>query len=423
LRILILSDRIPPENKGGAEVVAWNLAKGLQRIGHEVHVIAATNGEAFAEEREGIPTYHIHSRYPERFQAFLSLYNPQTVRHLRRLYWRIQPDVLNAHNIHRDLSYYSLTTAHRMGIGTVFTSHDAMPFAYAKLSHFIDPAKDGVDAPVAYRMPRGYNRRQMRFRYNPLRNCIIRRVLTHHTDQRTTPSEELKRAHEANDLPPFTTVHNGIDVEAFTAPQALVEALRARLKLQGHKVILFAGRLTAAKGVNEMLRALAVLVKRTPAALLLVCSSRSIDSQVRQPEFQHLRERHIRWAGWLSGDELAAAYRVADVAVVPSVTFETLGQVNLEAMAAGIPVLATCYGGSREAVVDGKTGFIINPFKTDHFVAKLEALLTDDALRQRMGQAGREHVIANFSLERQVREMEALYRRARRDKASEKQGQ
>src|SRR5512143_1354897 len=100
MRIAILSDRIPPENIGGAGQVAWTLARGLRNVGHEVHVIAATPGVSFEESREGIPTYHLHSRYPRRLMFWLGVYNPQTIGPLRALLKRIKPDVVNAHNVH-----------------------------------------------------------------------------------------------------------------------------------------------------------------------------------------------------------------------------------------------------------------------------------------------------------------------------------
>src|SRR5688572_11008019 len=105
MRILLLNDRIPPENRGGAGEVVWRLTLGLRDAGHDVHVAAATPDQPFRETRDGIPTYHLHSRYPERWRAYLSLYNPQTVGALAALYGELKPDVVNAHNIHADLSY------------------------------------------------------------------------------------------------------------------------------------------------------------------------------------------------------------------------------------------------------------------------------------------------------------------------------
>ena len=100
MKILLLSDRIPPEGRGGAEAVVWRLARGLAAAGHNIHVAAATTGAPFEEVRDGIPTYHLHAAYPERFRAWLSLWNPQTAGALRSLLQRLQPDIVNAHNIH-----------------------------------------------------------------------------------------------------------------------------------------------------------------------------------------------------------------------------------------------------------------------------------------------------------------------------------
>lgn len=410
MRILLLNDRIPPENRGGAGEVLWRLALGLRDIGHEVHVAAATPDAPFRETREDIPTYHLHSRYPERWRAYLSLYNPQTVGPLAALYDEIQPDVVNAHNVHTDLSYASLTLAHRRGIRTVFSTHDVMLFAYGKMRHYIDPTNLSVPAQEEYRLPPFYNLRTMRFRYNPLRNIIIRHILTYHTNARTSPSYALARAHAANGLPPFTTVHNGLDPKQMAASPAAIEGLRQRLNLIGRKVILFAGRLTADKGTHQLLAAMQRITESVPEMLLLVLSSHPIEKQIDQPQYAMLRERYIRSGGWLSGEDLAAAYHLANVVVVPSIIFDTFPTINLEAMAAAKPVLATCYGGSSEVVQDGKTGYIINPFDTADFGNKLQRLLTDDALAHQMGVAGQRRLQDEFSLHQYASHMLEMYR-------------
>lgn len=410
MRILILSDRIPPENAGGAEKVAWSLAGGLRDAGHEVHVVAATFEPSFEAVREGIPTYHLHALYRMRFQAYRMIYNPQTAGGLRRLYDRIRPDIVNAHNVHNGLSYYSLTQAHRLGIPVVFSSHDVMPFAYNRLTHFVDPAVCGVQSPTQYRLPPFYNLRQMRFRYNPLRNLVLRYILGHHVRLRTCVSAAHRQALEANGLPPFQVVHNGIARQQFQATPDAVERLRAKLGLQGRKVILFAGRLTRDKGSKQLLAALNRLVERLPGTLLLLLSRAGLDEQgLNTPEFRHLREAHVRSGGWLAGAELAAAYGLADVVAVPSICLDCFPTVNLEAMAAGKPVVATCYGGSPEAVADGETGYIVNPFDTAALADRLERLLRDDDLRVRMGAAARRRITDRFTLDQQVQAMLHLY--------------
>lgn len=411
MKILLLNDRIPPEGKGGAETVLWRLARGLAAGGHEPHVIATTAGEPFEERRDGIPAYHIRAGYPERFRAWLSLWNPQTIGAFSRLLRRIKPDVVNAHNIHYLLSYHTLKLAREARCGVVFSAHDAMTFAYGKL-----PASFAPDGPAllkagAYRLPRGYNLRRNRFRYNPFRNAIIKRGLERHAHIRTVPSQALADAFADNDMPPVEVAHNGIDLREWrSVDESIVAELRTRLNLVDKRVILFAGRLTREKGMRQMLLALNQLHDTVPAARLLALTSRNIESQIPR-EFAHLRPR-IALGGWLSGDELRAAYQLADVVAAPSIYVDPFPTVALEAMAAGKPVVATCFGGAREAVVDGETGYVVNPFDTAAFADKLLRLLRDGDLRLQLGLKGRERIAKQFSLDEYARRMASVYERA-----------
>lgn len=411
MKILLLNDRIPPEGRGGAESVVWRLARGLAAAGNETHIIATTAGAAFEETREGIATYHIQAGYPERFRAWLSLWNPQTVGAYKRLLRRIQPDVVNAHNIHYLLSYHALKLAREAGCAVVFSAHDAMPFAYGKLPAAFSPDVPEPCEPGDHRLPRGYNLRQSRFRYNPLRNAMIKRYLARCAHIRTAPSQALAHAFADNDMPPVEVAHNGIDLKAWAlVDESIVADLRGRLDLVDKRVILIAGRLTTEKGLRQILAALGKLHDSLPAVRLLVLSSRAIDSQIAGA-FAHL-DSLIRIGGWLSGGELRAAYQLADVVAAPSIYLDPFPTVALEAMAAGKPVVATCFGGAREAIVDGETGYIVNPFDISALSDRLLRLLTDEDRRRRMGLLGRARLAQHFSLDDQARRMLALYERA-----------
>ena len=410
MKILLLNDRIPPEGKGGAESVVWRLARGLA-AGHEVHVIASTANDAFEETRNGIQTYQIHAGYPERFRPWLSLWNPQTVGAFHRLLRRIQPDVVNAHNIHYLLSYQTLKLARAASCGVVFSAHDGMTFAYGKLPHRFSPDGNELLEPGSYRLPRAYNLRQSRLRYNPVRNAIIKRYLARYADVRTVPSQALADAFADNDMPPVEVAHNGIDLDEWRiADDAVVAELRRRLDLADKRVILIAGRLTTEKGMLQILSALNLLHESLPDVRLLVLTSRDIDAQI-SGEFAHLRSL-IRIGGWLEGEELRAAYQLADVVAAPSIYVDPFPTVVLEAMAIGKPVVATVFGGAREAVVNDETGYIVNPFDTAALSVRLRRLLTDDDLRRRMGERGRERIAQHFSLDVQLRRMVGIYERA-----------
>lgn len=411
MRILMLSDRVPPDVSGGAEKVMWAVARGLKEAGHDVHTIAATHGDSFADVRDGIPVNHLHVRYPERLQHYLSIWNPQVASHLRELYERTQPDVVSAWVIHNELTYFSLWLAHRMRIPTVFNSQDVMPVSYTKLNHYVRPDRCEY-ARDDYRLPRWHGLRVMRTRYNPLKMPLIRHVMKNAVDVAVSGSEAHRQALAANGLDGFRVSYASVNPDDFAASDAIIAQIREQLGLQSRRVILFAGRLSRDKGSHQMLAALRILKQSVPDVLLLTLTRATLEQQgLDDPQYADLRD-YVRVGGWLQGEALAAAYHAVDVVAVPSICMDTFPTINLEAMAARKPIVATCFGGSPESVQDGQTGFIVNPFDIGALADRLMHVLTDQALARRMGQAGYERLLAHFTPTRQVQEMEAAYRDA-----------
>jgi glycosyltransferase involved in cell wall biosynthesis len=412
MRILFLADDIPPHSPGGAGIIAWHVACAFRDAGHDVHVITTTADETRHFTQDDIPVIAIHARYPMRWRGWLSLYNPQVMRPFKDALKQIRPDVVNAHNVHMNLSYASIVAASKMGIPVTYLAHDVMPFAYGKIDYFINPEQCGAENLAVYRLPRGHNLRQMRLRYNPLRNLVIRRVLTRHTKIRTAVSDALRIALQANGLPPFRVVYNGFDVDAFSRPdEAVINQIKNRLNLNGRIVIFFAGRLTEGKGSRQLLAALNEAVTSQPHLTLLALSATLIDRNLLVG-LDNLRDEHLREGGWLTGEELLAAFHLADMVTAPSIIFDSSPTVIFEAMAVGKPVIATCYGGAPETVIDGETGFVINPFDTAQFAEKIVVLASDSALRERFGAAGKRHLKENFSLAKQVAQLTAVFEEA-----------
>jgi spore coat protein SA len=91
-------------------------------------------------------------------------------------------------------------------------------------------------------------------------------------------------------------------------------------------------------------------------------------------------------------------FLAADVAVVPSGTREAFGLVNVEAMACGLPVVATRAGGMKEIIEDGVTGFLVDPERLhEEMLVRLLVLLKDETLRVTMGARSRERVERRFT--------------------------
>jgi glycosyltransferase involved in cell wall biosynthesis len=108
-------------------------------------------------------------------------------------------------------------------------------------------------------------------------------------------------------------------------------------------------------------------------------------------------DEFTRFLGWVSQDELPRHYAETDITVVPTIAQEGLSRTSVEAMAAGRPVVASRIGGLPFTVADGATGLLCKPGDADDLASKLEVLLDDGELRQRMGLAGRRRFEREFA--------------------------
>jgi glycosyltransferase involved in cell wall biosynthesis len=200
---------------------------------------------------------------------------------------------------------------------------------------------------------------------------------------------------------PIQIIPNGVDVGRFTPPSGREWALPQ---------LLFVGRLVHQKGLDLLLPALAQL-QQLPWELVIIG-----DGPQREPLQQMAAElglaERIRFAGWQRGADLEAEYQHANLFVLPS-RHEGMPNVVLEAMASGLPVLATRIAGNEELVLPGETGELVPPENSAALQSALEHLLPDASLRQRMGKAGRARVEAHFSWASAARQYLSLMESAR----------
>jgi glycosyltransferase involved in cell wall biosynthesis len=195
-------------------------------------------------------------------------------------------------------------------------------------------------------------------------------------------------------------IPNGIELES-----ASRDCNRAALKLEilGNaetRVVLYVGRLVKEKGLDRLLRVWASVPDRDGVVLVIVGDGplkTDLESQARAPGSS------VRFLGY-RGD-VSTLYAIADLFVLASVT-EGLSNSLLEAMAAGVPVVASNVGGNRDVIEDQRSGFLVNWDDTGMCVEVLSRLLRDAGLRERIGNAGRK-AVRRFS----IGDVAARYRR------------
>jgi glycosyltransferase involved in cell wall biosynthesis len=165
-------------------------------------------------------------------------------------------------------------------------------------------------------------------------------------------------------------------------------------------ILATAARLSPDKCLHELLAALRLAAPQLPPWKLRVAGGTERDHQGYDRELRRMAQGlPVEWCGVLP--DTRAFLESADVFVMIS---EPPGCPNasLEALAAGLPVIATDVGGTCEQVVDGVSGLLVPPADAGALSAAIVRLAGDETLRRHLGEAGRRHVQAHFSMEQMV---------------------
>ena len=205
-------------------------------------------------------------------------------------------------------------------------------------------------------------------------------------------------------------IPNGVDLERFgEGLEARRQAVRRSLGLEREeKAILVVAGLREQKDHMTLLRAMRAVVQVQERARLLVAGTGPTESRMREYMDQVGLARYVRLLG--RRDDVPDLLAAADLFVLPSL-FEGLPICLLEAMAAGLPVVATDIPGNDEVVVDGETGCLVPRGDADRMAAAIARVIGPGEFGRTFGAAGRERVKAMFDLDRMIRTYEESYRK------------
>ncbi|RLQ88304.1 glycosyltransferase family 4 protein [Notoacmeibacter ruber] len=213
---------------------------------------------------------------------------------------------------------------------------------------------------------------------------------------------------------PSDVVHHGIDIDSFSPPSDRA-ASRKSLGLPERPTIGCFGRIRRQKGTDVFVEAMIALLAERPAWQGVVLGRATEGHQAFLGELQSKAEAagladRILYPPEVPVDEVPQWYKALDIFVAPQ-RWEGFGLTVLEALSTGVPTVATRVGAFPELIVDGETGFLIEPGNENAMIGPLAGLMDNEAERKAMAVAARRYAEQHFSIETEVETLLAIYRR------------
>jgi len=210
----------------------------------------------------------------------------------------------------------------------------------------------------------------------------------------------------------ISVIHSGVDLNCFKRSATESNPKRNELAIPPNSLVVgYVGWLIPIKGVTYLVNAMAEVVQRHPNSLLVLVGKGDEKGEEetklsKQVENLGIAD-HVRFLGWRPDvDEIMGCF---DIFVLPSLN-EGMGRVLVEAMATGLPIVASSVGGIPDLVKDGENGLLVPPADAGALKRAISDLLSDKAKRKRMGETGK-RMCRPYSVEAMVEKIDNLYSR------------
>ncbi|GGF34775.1 hypothetical protein GCM10010954_37310 [Halobacillus andaensis] len=222
------------------------------------------------------------------------------------------------------------------------------------------------------------------------------------------------------------TIYSGVDLERFVpsysqAAKEMRNRLRSEHGLEGKKVILYAGRLSANKGIDVLVRAIPDLAEKHDDIALVIMGSKWFSNNDVTDYIAYVRALAERLpvpviqTGFVAPDKIQEWFAASDLFVCTSQWQEPLARVHYEAMAAALPIVTTDRGGNKEVIEPYKNGIIVeNPADSGEFVQHLSYLLSNPSVREEMGRYGRSLAEKHYTWDRVVSDILSAWEQVER---------
>ncbi|RPH52475.1 MAG: glycosyltransferase [Desulfobacteraceae bacterium] len=243
------------------------------------------------------------------------------------------------------------------------------------------------------------------------RNLLIERFLSCFTDRIICISQAVERFVTVNEKirkEKTCLIYNGVTPPDKLLDDNLRKKLRASLGLDADVIVIaVVASLTANKGHGLLLTAFKEIFLRHPSVRLLIIGDGPLREQIEASTRQLMIDRVVLFMGIRK--DVFDLLQIADIFVLPTQIREGLGVALIEAMAVGLPIIATSIGGIPEVIEDAGNGFLVSPGSSKQLAEAIRVLVNDQALRTDMGLRGRQIYESKFTMLKMTGLVETMY--------------
>jgi len=363
MKIAILVSMFPPKHLGGTEIATLNIAKNLAQKGHNVEVITSLDEGLPKKSRED--NFLIHRIYYPKIKLFGVIYFWIKCLFLIR---KINSEITHVQNIQM-----------------------AAPCFLAKIifgrSYIVYCRGSDVYLPWRFKN-------------------IFSKIILNNASAVVVLSEDMKKKIQIFYPKNIFVISNGIDLVRFNGLRK--EIIRRKLNIASdEKIILFVGTLKFIKGISYLIEAMGAIKEKEEKVKLILVGEGPERKRLENLTKELNLEKEINFIGGVENNKIPEYMSVSDIFILSSLS-ESFGIVNLEAMASGLPIVATKVGGIPEIVKDGENGFLVEPGDSKQIAEKILYLLSNDDIRKSISIANREKA-KNYSWDSVVDKLIAVY--------------
>jgi N-acetyl-alpha-D-glucosaminyl L-malate synthase BshA len=364
IKIIMIIPAFPPKFLGGTEIAGYNIVKYLAKRGHNVHVMTQANLEPFKESKG--EKFYVHSIQFIKLPFFgLLLFWLKVLFILQKL----KPDIIHAQTID-------------MGVGGLLAK------IFLKKPYVVYGRGGDVYSSWMFKN-------------------FISKIIIKNANAVFALTEDMKKEMTKIYKRDIIVIPNGIDILKFK--NLSKRNIRRIMNIPiDEKIIIFVGRLKAVKGIEYLIKAMEIIQQKNGKAKLMIVGDGAEKEKLETLVDKLNLNKNVMFIGKISNEDIPKYLIMSDIFVLPSLR-EGFPNVILEAMASGLPIIASNVGGIPEIIKNGENGFLVEPKNPEMIAEKILMLFENNELRKIIIEKNKEDV-KRYSWEDITEKLEENYR-------------